>query len=306
MEIDSSRNMSLNYELIQPGVELLRNQIDYSKAPFSDRGSRMLVFLNPENHRLDIKLAERLIRLDPDIEAYLHRPPLVQDFSFINQDGELIRFNQLTSYPHAIFFSTGSGKFGITFAGEDTLAIGLPPNQICGLNFFVPTKNWIKRLTGGTLQSYRDLSYLANCEIVDNTIVQDKEGCRVNLLMKTGSDSTVILNLVEKPNEDIQQFSYFCNLSKQKWENLFRRIPPVDKELEKTYYYAWWIMANNLVSPHGTVTRESMMPAKGKYVGMWLWDNAMHALAYRHIDAELAQNQIRVMLDNQMPSSMRE
>jgi len=35
-----------------------------------------------------------------------------------------------------------------------------------------------------------------------------------------------------------------------------------------------------------------------------LWDSVMHALAFRHIDPELARNQIRAILENQLPDGM--
>jgi len=306
MEIEPPRSSFLNNELIHPGIELLRNQIDFSKVPFSDRGSRMMVFLNKDEHRLDVKLAERLIHLNPDIEAYLHRPPLVKDFSLIDQDGKQISFDQTISYPHAIFFSTGIGELGITFAEEDALAIGLPPNQICGLKFYVPSHQSETNASGGMIKSYRDLSYVANCEILINRIVPDKQGCWVSLVMRTSQDRTVILKIVDKFSKDIHllPFSRLCEDSKERWENWFKSVPPVKSGLANKYAYAWWVMANNLVSPRGNVSYESMMPAKGKYVGMWLWDNAMHALAYRHIDVELARNQIKVILGNQLPNGM--
>jgi putative isomerase len=47
-----------------------------------------------------------------------------------------------------------------------------------------------------------------------------------------------------------------------------------------------------------------MTPSKLGYVGLWLWDNAMHALAYRYVDAELARNQIRSILAYQLPNGM--
>jgi glycogen debranching enzyme len=47
-----------------------------------------------------------------------------------------------------------------------------------------------------------------------------------------------------------------------------------------------------------------MMPTKAFYVGVWLWDSAFHALAYRHVDAELARNQLRVMLAHQLADGM--
>jgi len=63
-------------------------------------------------------------------------------------------------------------------------------------------------------------------------------------------------------------------------------------------------MGNNLISPQGRVAYEAMTPSKIEYVGLWLWDSAMHALAYRHVDAELARNQIRAMLACQLPNGM--
>ena len=72
---------------VRPNIELLKNQIDYSKAPFSDRGSRLLVFLNTDDGRLFVRLAERLTNLEPDIEAYLQRPPFIHELHLIDQDG---------------------------------------------------------------------------------------------------------------------------------------------------------------------------------------------------------------------------
>jgi glycogen debranching enzyme len=63
-------------------------------------------------------------------------------------------------------------------------------------------------------------------------------------------------------------------------------------------------MANNLISPQGNVLYEAMIPSKLGYVGLWLWDSAMHTLAYRHIDPELARNQIRVLLAHQLSNGM--
>ena len=54
----------------------------------------------------------------------------------------------------------------------------------------------------------------------------------------------------------------------------------------------------------GNVLFEAMMPSKVKYVGLWLWDCAMHAIAFRHIEPELARNQIRAMLAWQMEDGM--
>ena len=52
------------------------------------------------------------------------------------------------------------------------------------------------------------------------------------------------------------------------------------------------------------VTILGMIPSKMSYVGLWLWDSAMHALAYRHLDPDLARNQIRSMLAHQLADGM--
>jgi putative isomerase len=49
---------------------------------------------------------------------------------------------------------------------------------------------------------------------------------------------------------------------------------------------------------------EAMIPSNTSYIGLWLWDSAMHTLAFRHMDPELARNQIRAMLAHQLPDGM--
>jgi putative isomerase len=63
-------------------------------------------------------------------------------------------------------------------------------------------------------------------------------------------------------------------------------------------------LANNMVSPLGHVKYEAAMPTKAKYIGLWLWDSALHAVALRHIDPKLARDQIRVFLAHQLPDGM--
>jgi glycogen debranching enzyme len=47
-----------------------------------------------------------------------------------------------------------------------------------------------------------------------------------------------------------------------------------------------------------------MTPSKTHYVGIWQWDAYFHALAYRHVDKRLAQDQLRVMIDHQREDGM--
>src|SRR5690606_38825772 len=88
------------------------------------------------------------------------------------------------------------------------------------------------------------------------------------------------------------------------WQTWFDIAPPVREERREKYAYAWWVMANNLVSPSGFVKYEAMMPTKAFYVGAWLWDSALHGIAFRHVNLELAKNQIRMMVANQLSDGM--
>jgi len=131
-------------------------------------------------------------------------------------------------------------------------------------------------------------------------------GYEVDLLIDTGPDCAVNISIhpTLQPERIDNPFSVSLQASSKRWHDWFNRIPPVNRTYRRTYAYAWWLMANNLISPQGMVTLEAMSPSKINYVGLWLWDNAMHALAYRHVDPELARNQIRAMLAHQLPNGM--
>lgn len=292
-------------KLVSPSVHLLRNQIDYTNVPFSDRGSRLMVFLENEKHCLQIRLAERLTSIEPDIEAYLKRQPLIQDLCFIDEDSNQLEFDS-TSYPYAIYFTTQLGDFGITYSDKNILAIGLPAHKVCGIRFHVSPQLWKVNHQGGEFKSIRNLAYATNSEISVNEITPEKGGYMVTLTIHSGDDSAIILDIANQlqPSYQVPPFSVLSANAENRWTDWFNRVPPVAEEHLLTYSYAWWVMANNLVKPMGRIYYEAMMPSKVNYVGMWLWDSAIHALAYRHVDPELARNQIRVMLDSQLPDGM--
>jgi hypothetical protein len=65
----------------------LRDRIDIARVPFSDRGSRLLVFRYPDSDRLYIKLAERLTAIQPGLDTYRFRLPYIQDLCFVDGEG---------------------------------------------------------------------------------------------------------------------------------------------------------------------------------------------------------------------------
>jgi len=286
-------------------LELLRNHIDLARIPFSDRGSRLLVFQDPDQPAFLIKLAERLTGLEPDIEAYLHRPPFINNLQLIDEKGEPLAF-ELTSYPHLLSLQTRLGEFNLVFQDRRTLSFGLPRGATAGIKFHVSPQYWTISPQGGTFKSVRNVSYSTNSQIVTNTILPDQSGYGVEFIVNSGDDCAITITIHPEmtAGSEALPFSEARDAARARWENWFNRLPPVSEPLQKTYAFAWWVMANNLISPQGHVTYESMAPSKISYVGLWLWDNAMHALAYRHVDADLARNQIRAMLAHQMPNGM--
>ncbi|MGW2158058.1 amylo-alpha-1,6-glucosidase [Nonomuraea sp. NPDC001699] len=87
----------------------------------------------------------------------------------------------------------------------------------------------------------------------------------------------------------------------ERWAAWFARMPAVPAELRERAEQAWWTLAVNLVRIQG---RESLVPSKYGYVGLWNWDSYFHAIALRHADPALAREQIRILLDNQRPDGL--
>jgi len=223
----------------------------------------------------------------------------------IDEDENELDLSLVTS-PQSLNIQTNIGEFGIVFQDLRTISIGIPENQTTGLRFHVRPMVWHNTDNGGELKSIRNLGYSTNGEIIKNQILPQNGTYQVELVVKAGLDSAITLHV--NPTLDVLHetlpFSMSYDRAYQRWRNWFSRIPSVEEPYRKTYAYAWWIMANNLISPLGNVAFEAMTPSKTSYIGLWLWDSALHALAYRYIDPELARNQIRAMLAYQLPDGM--
>jgi len=286
-------------------LHLLHNHIDITQVPFSDRGSRLLVFKYLDRNRLYIKLAERLTQLDPGIETYLQRPPYIQDLFLIDSDGNPLDF-KVTSSPSLLSLKTRLGDFEVIFQDKQTIAIGIPTGFTCGLRFRVYPQYWHTTPEGGKFTAVRNLVYNTNGEVARNRITPVEGGYEVELLVKPGDDNTVTIGVSSAQFTPcpIKPFTTLRDAAEERWLNWFGRVPEVHPKYAQTYAYAWWVMANNLISPQGNITYEAMTPSKLGYVGLWLWDSAMHSLAYRYVDADLSRNQIRAMFAHQLPNGM--
>jgi len=286
-------------------LDVLENAIDITRVPFSDRGSRLLIFKYSDNDHLYVKLAERLTSIQPGLDTYRFRPPYIQDLSFVDQEGMELA-HRLTTYPYALVFETRVGTFTLAFSKGDTIAIGLPPGVACGVRFRVNTQLRQVDADGGSLRSVRNLAYRTNGTVLHDDVGLEREAYVIDFIVAGGDD--VAIHLIIRSDLELntapQPFSKTLAAAQARWETWFGRVPPVAERYRDKYYYAWWVMSSNLVGPLGRVKHEAMMPSKVQYVGIWNWDACFHALALRHIDPILAQNQLRTIIDCQLPDGM--
>jgi hypothetical protein len=104
-------------------LDLLRDRINLQEIPFSERGSRLLIFQS--DRHLTIRLAERWFKREGQLSAYRKRPPLIDQWVFIDGEGNPLTF---TTYPDRIYFETLIGTFTLVFVDTETLLIThLPP-----------------------------------------------------------------------------------------------------------------------------------------------------------------------------------
>ena len=286
-------------------LNLLKSQIDITHVPFSARGSRLLVYQEPGQSRLLVRLAERLTCLDPDPEAYLRRLPFIHNLAFVDEAGAPLEFKRDTS-PDVLCFQTRIGEFKVAFQDNHTLAIGLPPGMAAGIRFHVNPDMRFKFDTGGEIKSVRNFAYRTNGQVLKNHTAPEEDGYSIEFLVRADEDCTVTFHISSSFELQHQPlpFSEITANARARWQEWFNLAPPVAGPYLRTYAYAWWVMACNLLSPLGKLGYECTAPSKSTYIGVWLWDSAFHAIAYRHINPELARDQIRAMLAHQLPNGM--
>ena len=92
-------------ELASAYLSLLRNRINLRNIPFSDRGSRLLVFQS--DHHFSVRLAERWFKREGQLAAYRQRAPIVDEWCFTDRDGNPLNF-ELETYPHCVHCHTAA------------------------------------------------------------------------------------------------------------------------------------------------------------------------------------------------------
>jgi glycogen debranching enzyme len=187
----------------------------------------------------------------------------------------------------------------------------LLPQGACGVSFLAnldkthtDRRGGVLRLTGDIR---RNVAYTTNAHIITNLVEPvGPASQRVNLSVEGAAGDGLLLNITPRLgfNRYMPDGAAVLESAALRWHSWFSAAPPVLEAYRAQYYFAWWVMRAGLISPRYYTTREAMTPSKFYYVGVWQWDAFFHALAYRHIDKHLAQDQLRILLDHQREDGM--
>ena|SRR5258706_1137894 len=284
-------------------IDLLHNRIDLVNIPFTDRGSRLLLF--QEGNTLFMRLAERWVKWEEQVGHYRKRPPIISDLIFTDADGTPLEISADT-YPHLARIVTPVGNFDWVFVDPEALMVCLPAGTY-GIQFTALADSASTDRRGGTLHGKRNIAYTTNARLKSNTIDGFSEGQhRVKFMVEARDNSVLLLNVTPRLgyNRSIPSGELMVSDALTRWKTWFDAVPDVLDKYREQYYYAWWVMRAGLLNQRYYFTREALVPSKIHYVGIWHWDQFFHSLAYRHVDTRLAEDQLRILIDHQQANGM--
>ncbi len=284
-------------------IERLHNRIDLANIPFTDRGTRLLLFLR--NNEIAVRLAERWAKWERQVGHYRQRPPIVERLTIRNSEGASYTLTSDT-YPHAAGLVSDIGRFEWIFVDPETLMLRLPEGRFT-LSGIIHAENGSVDRRGATLRGKRNVAYTTNAPIESNMLTRINEDLfEMSLTVNAAADQVFLLNITPRLayNRAITHPDSVREQARQRWQEWFDAAPPVLEPYRDQYEYALWVMRAGLLNTRYFFTREACVPSKIHYVGVWHWDQFFHAIAYRHLNARLAEDQIRIVLDHQREDGM--
>ena len=153
-----------------PYLTLLKNRIDLRQIPFSERGARLLMFCTDDHFA--VRLTERWYKQTGELSAYRHRPPILEEVCFTDEEGRPL---EMASRPIRTAWSARQPQrdFTIAFLDAETLIVALPAAR-CGVSFrahldqaYPDRRGGILRLTGDIR---RNVAYTTNARVLHNEV----------------------------------------------------------------------------------------------------------------------------------------
>ncbi len=282
------------------------NLLDIRTIPFTSRGSRLSVVA--EKNGICLRLTDRLRSQDVASRIGQNLPALVEEINFLDGDGNKLDY-EIETYPHCLIFWTTIGKFYLTFEDGENILIA-PPAQSCGLSGKINLNEMTTDRRGGIAFAQGEdrtrLVYSTNREILNHKVEKSPGiGWKFTLILGGGNCGGILLHVSTRLglSRYINDPKVILNRAAQIWQDWFSRIPKIT-EPDNPYKIAWWLMRSGLVSTRFYLSREVLVSSKRHSTTIWQWDACFYAMAYRHIDRKLAQDQLRIFFDHQAPSGM--
>ncbi|MEW6502653.1 MAG: hypothetical protein AB1457_01680 [Chloroflexota bacterium] len=283
-----------------------QNILDIRSIPFTSRGSRLCVVA--EGKGINLRLTDRLRSQDIASRLGQNLPALVEEIHFLDGDGNTLEYTLIT-YPHCLVFETKIGKYYFIFEDGENILIA-PPAQPCGLSGKINLGEMVIDRRGGIAvaqgEDHTRLVYSTNRKILYHKVEKtDGIGWKFKLIVGGGNQGGILLHVSTRLglSRYINDPKIILNRSAQSWQDWFSRIPKV-ATADYPYKIAWWLMRSGLVSTRYYLSREVLVSSKKHSTTIWQWDACYYAMAYRHIDRKLAQDQLRIFFDHQAPNGM--
>jgi putative isomerase len=295
---------------VSPFLERLRGRITLDEIPFTDRGSRLYVFR--KDARLAIWRGEHTAKRESDGHVCSGCRPMVDDIMLQDENSTPLDF-ELVSYPHALFFLTRIGVFTLASVDEESLYLHLPEKR-CGIAFRVCAEQGQSDRRGGVLMCtgtgegfQRCVAYSTDARIRSNGIGAGVDGdAQVELQVDATIRSGLTLNITPRLalNRAVPNMGAVLRESEKRWHGWLGASPMVADKFADQYYFAWWLLGAGLLPRRDGLTRQAMASSLTRDLAVRSRDALFHALAYRHADIQLAQDQLRVFLDHQCGDGM--
>ncbi|MBK8023043.1 MAG: hypothetical protein IPK19_16865 [Chloroflexi bacterium] len=276
----------------------LLHYITMDDIPFTDRGSRIMVLLR--DRAFHVQVAESWSE---------DHPWTLVAIELLDAEGVPLDVD-IDALPYRVDIAAGGRDFALGFVDAETLVFRLPAGR-CGLRLTTQNIPLAMDRRGGVFRPQTEplltVAYTTNAAIVHQQVSTNDADVRVTLSLDAGESSACFtLNITRTPalNRTLPDFEAATEAARARWEAWLDAAPTVPEAYRAQAAFAWWVLGSNLIRLYGYPQREGMIPSKRGYVGVWNWDTYFHVIALRHIDPALARDQIRILLDHQLPNGL--
>ena len=174
-----------------------------------------------------VRLAERLTRIDPGIEAYLKRAPFIDQLTIIDENGGEIPY-VLTWNPYGVRLETIVGKFHLLIDSYDRLVIGIPDGALAGVRLRCNAEYYRETLPNGSQIPVRELSWQVNGTVFSQKSWQEGESHWLEVQLAAGTDCAFALTISEVTGTEdnpVLSAAIILEANRRRWQGWFARAP---------------------------------------------------------------------------------